>query len=49
MKNSFRCMFLFITIAVSLYGQDKILVSVAPEIGTEVDREERDKYNWFPC
>lgn len=30
-----------------LFAQEKILVSVSPAIGTEVDREERDKYNWF--
>ncbi|HES60290.1 MAG TPA: hypothetical protein ENO18_07650, partial [Caldithrix sp.] len=47
MKKSYRMVLLFILIAVSLYGQDRILVSVSPEIGTEVDREERDKYNWF--
>ena len=48
MKELFGTTLLFVLIALSLYGQDKILVSVSPEIGTEVDREERDKYNWFP-
>ena len=47
MKKSFGTTLFFVFFAVLVHGQDKILVSVSPEIGTEVDREERDKYNWF--
>ena len=32
----------------TIFAQEKILVSISPLIGTEVDREEPDRYSWFP-
>lgn len=48
MRKSHLLAISLIFLVTSLFAQNKILVSVSPEIGTEVDREERDKYNWFP-
>ena len=48
MKKSFIIVSVLIVFSTLVFSQEKILVSVSPEIGTEVDREERDKYNWFP-
>lgn len=36
-----------ICLCTRILAQEKILVSISPMIGTEVDREERDRYNWF--
>lgn len=46
MKNSI--IILCIIFYAAVYAQEKTLISISKEIGTEVDREERDQYKWFP-
>ncbi len=48
MRKSHPIILPLILLVSSLFAQEKILVSVSPAIGTEVDIEERDKYDWFP-
>lgn len=48
MKMFFILFFASICFCSNMFAQEKILVSISPMIGTEIDREERDRFNWFP-
>jgi hypothetical protein len=47
-EMKYHLAFVLICLISFLYAQEKILIAITPEIGIEVDREERDRYEWFP-
>ncbi|MEJ2052445.1 MAG: hypothetical protein P8X42_00880, partial [Calditrichaceae bacterium] len=48
MKLLIGVIILLILTNVPVYPQEKILVSLSPQIGVEINRDERDTYNLFP-